>query len=73
MKRFVHLILKQIKMEKERYRVTELDLIIDFDLITEFREVSIEHLQWMSLGNRGRLLLSHMRLAFRQNVETILS
>ena len=40
-----------------RYLVTELDLIIDFDHITKLREVSIEHLQLVRLANRGCFLL----------------
>ena len=37
--------------------VTLLDLITDFGLFTEFREVSIEHMQRVWHANRGRLLL----------------
>ena len=38
---------------------TELDLnITDFDLITKILEVSIEHLQWVQLANRGHVLPS---------------
>ena len=39
------------------YLVIELDLINDFDLITEFQEVSIEHLQRVQHANREHLLL----------------
>ena len=57
---------------------TTLDLITNFDLITRFKEVSIEHLQWARLANRGRLLLRTpgpvpFGTCFCFNVETILS
>ena len=49
------------------WTVTELDRITDFDLVTKFREFSIEHLQRMRLANWGRssghLVLSHLGLA----------
>ena len=34
--------------------VTALDLISDVDLTSKFREISIEHVQRLRLGNRGR-------------------
>ena len=34
-----------------------LDFITDFDIFTKFREVSMEHLQRMWLGHRGRWIL----------------
>ena len=37
--------------------ITALDFFTDFDLITTFREVSIENLLRVRLANRGRLLL----------------
>ena len=53
-----------------------MDLIIEFDLITKFREVFIEHLQRVRLVNGGRLLLrTHGPVAFgtciRSKVEII--
>ena len=49
--------------------ITELDLITNFELITKFREVSIEHCNWCGLPtddaySSGHLLLSHLGLAF---------
>ena len=59
-------------MSPTRDFVTKLDLITYFDIITEFRKVSIEHLQRMQLVNRGRVLLqtpgpvkSPMRASFQ--------
>ena len=37
--------------------ITEPDIITAFYLITEFRKVSIEHMQRVRLASRGRLLL----------------
>ena len=56
--------------------VTELDLITVFDVITQIREVSIEHLQRVRLANRGRLLLRTpgpvpLGTCICSNVETI--
>ena len=58
--------------------ITELDLITVFDVITFFLEVSIGHLQWVWLANRGRLLLRTpgpvpFGTCICSNVETILS
>ena len=58
--------------------VTELNSITLFDVITLFREVSIEHLQVLRLANgdaysSGHLVLFHLGLAFVLNVETIFS
>ena len=58
--------------------ITELDLIIDFEPITKFQEVAIEHLQRVLLANRGHLLLQTPGPApfwtfICPNVETILS
>ena len=47
--------------------VTELGIIIDFDLITKFLEVSIEHLQRVGLASWGRLNSS------RYNMYVVLS
>ena len=57
--------------------ITELDLITNFDLITKFREVSIEHCNGCGY-NRGRELLRTPGLVpfgtcICSNVETILS
>ena len=50
-----------------RNLITELDLITDFNGITEFREVSLEYLQrvWERLANVSsvHLVLSHLGLA----------
>ena len=37
--------------------VTKQGLIVNFDLITKFQKVCIEHLQRVRLTNRGRLLI----------------
>ena len=57
--------------------ITELDLIIDSDLITKFRMLH-RTLQWVRLANRGRLLLRtpgtvQFGTCIWSNVETILS
>ena len=38
------------------YIISYIKLITEFDLITKFREISIEHLKRAQLANRGRLL-----------------
>ena len=58
--------------------ITELDLITNFDLITKFREVSIEHCNgcgWPTEDaySSGHLVLSHFGTCICSNVETILS
>ena len=66
-------------ISRNRNLVNELDLITDFDInITRFKDVFIEHLHWMRLANRGRLLLRTpgpvpFRTFIYSNVDTIMS
>ena len=61
--------LEQMQVPNETGRTTERDLITDFDLITKFRWVSIEHCKGYGLStvdaySSRHPVLSHLGLAF---------